>query len=423
MNVKLRGSIYCIVRRVPRRFASVEERKTVWISLKTDSLSLAMEKAPSVWATMLDSWEARLAGDTVEAEKQFSAAQNLARSRGFRYLEMPKVAELPLEELLKRVEAIPVVQGSPDTFEAKALLGAVAAPEISVSQALEMYWSLARDRTLGKDADQIRRWKNPRKKAVKNFIAVAGDVAISEITRDDLLDFREMWIERIEMGEVTQNSANKDFTHLGDILKTVNEKKRLKIDLPLSGLSLKEPERRSRPSFSDDWIRNRILSEGALSGLNTEARCILLGMINTGYRPSEAANLDRARIHLEGSVPYIEIAPVGRHLKNNASKRTIPLVGVSLEAFQECPNGFPSYKGKASLSNTVNKYLRSNGLMESDRHVMYSLRHAFEDRMIAAEVDNRIRRDLFGHALQEQRYGDGASLEHKARILQEISFF
>ncbi len=60
MNVKLRGSIYCIVRRVPRRFASVEERKTVWISLKTDSLSLAMEKAPSVWAKMLDSWEARL---------------------------------------------------------------------------------------------------------------------------------------------------------------------------------------------------------------------------------------------------------------------------------------------------------------------------------------------------------------------------
>ena len=43
--------------------------------------------------------------------------------------------------------------------------------------------------------------------------------------------------------------------------------------------------------------------------------------------------------------------------------------------------------------------------------------------MIAAEVDIRIRRDLFGHALQEQRYGDGASLEHKARILQEIAFF
>lgn len=31
-----------------------------------------------------------------------------------------------------------------------------------------------------------------------------------------------------------------------------------------------------------------MLSPGALDGLNGEARAILLGMVNTGYRPSEA---------------------------------------------------------------------------------------------------------------------------------------
>lgn len=236
MKVVLRGASYYVVRRVPRRFLSVDERETVWISLKTDSKSLASEKAPLVWAKMLESWEARLAGDTSGAEEQFNAAQNLAKTRGFRYAEMPKVVELPQADLLARIEAISTVRGVPNSKEAKALLGGVSAPQITVAKALEMYWSLARDKVLGKDADQIRRWKNPRIKAVSNFISVVGDIPISEITRDDMLDFRDMWIERIEIGEVTPNSANKDFTHLGSVLKTVNEQKRLHLDLPVSGL-------------------------------------------------------------------------------------------------------------------------------------------------------------------------------------------
>lgn len=37
--------------------------------------------------------------------------------------------------------------------------------------------------------------------------------------------------------------------------------------------------------------QEKLLGPGALSGLNTQARCILLGMINTGYRTSEGAGL------------------------------------------------------------------------------------------------------------------------------------
>lgn len=52
---------------------------------------------------------------------------------------------------------------------------------------------------------------------------------------------------------------------------------------------------------------------------------------------------------------------------------------------------------------------------------MYSLRHSFEDRMIAAGVDDRIRRDLFGHRLDRERYGKGA-LEHLQEIVQAVAF-
>ena len=69
----------------------------------------------------------------------------------------------------------------------------------------------------------------------------------------------------------------------------------------------------------------------------------------------------------------------------------------------------------------VNKYLREHGLLETPGHSMYSLRHAFEDRMLAAGVDDRIRRDLFGHSLDRERYGKGASLEQLHEIVQRIA--
>ncbi|GGB55718.1 hypothetical protein GCM10011503_00010 [Henriciella pelagia] len=54
-------------------------------------------------------------------------------------------------------------------------------------------------------------------------------------------------------------------------------------------------------------------------------------------------------------------------------------------------------------------------------HSFYSLRHSFEDRMIAAGVDDRIRRDLFGHRLDRERYGKGASLEHVAGLVESLA--
>ena len=419
--IKLRAKTFQLYRRVPRRYSSVEPRQFVWVSLHTDSPSVAKSKAEGAWAQMIEAWEAKLAGDTSDAESRFAAARDLAASRGFRYLKAADVARLPTEELLDRVESVSVRKGAPDPIEARALLGGAPEPPITVSRALELYWTLAADRTHGKSPDQLRRWKNPRKKAVANFIDVVGDKALAEISGDDMLDFRQWWIERIDEEDLTANSANKDLIHLGDILKTVNRMKRLGLVLPLSDLSLKEGDAKKRPPFSDSWIREKILADGALDGLNAEARCILLGMINTGGRPSEIANLQPRRIRLDDPVPHIVIEADDRQVKTKHARRTIPLTGVSLEALRRCPDGFPRYRDKAGLSDTINKFLRENGLMESEHHVLYSLRHSFEDRMLAAGVDDRIRRDLLGHRLSRERYGAGASLEQARRILQAFA--
>lgn len=423
MTIMKRGNTFHLRKRVPRRYQSVEERKSVWVSLHTDSESIAKTKAPIAWQHIVEAWEARIAGDTADADRRFEAARELAAVRGFRYLPTVKVAELPREDLLARVEAARGRDGEPDMREAAAVLGAVAEPQLTVTKALDLYWGLAADKTIGKSEDQMRRWKNPRMKAVRNFVDVVGDKALPDITGDDMLDFRGWWLEKLESDGLTPNSANKDLIHLGDVLKTVNKMKRLGLVLPLSDLSFKEGEARQRPPFSESWIREKLLKPGALDGLNKDARCILLGMINTGYRPSEAASMTSAQIRLDVDVPHISIEPVGRQLKSRNARRVIPLVGVSLEAFKECPKGFPKYRNSsASLSATINKFLRANGLMETPDHSLYGLRHSFEDRLLAVGIDERIRRDLFGHALDRERYGKGATLAHLRDLIQRVAF-
>jgi len=422
MKLQKRNNIYYLRKRVPARYLPVEDRASFYVSLKTDSLALAQQKAAAIWNEQVELWEARLAGDDVEVSRRHASAQAIALSRGFRYLHAADVADLPRRELLKRIEAIPDHEGTPDKTIAAAVLGTVAAPVITVSRALELYWTLAKDKTLGKSEDQLRRWKNPRKKAIRNFLAVVGDKPLTEITGDDMLDFREWWYDGLETRGLTANSANKDFTHLGDVLKTVNRMKRLNLELPLSGLAFKEGEAKQRPPFSRLWIEEHLLRPGALTGLNDEARAILLAMINTGLRPSELAGMMPEEIRLDANMPHIALAPHGRQLKTKSSRRTIPLLGVSLEAMRAHPDGFARYRGSsASLSATINKYLRANDLLETPEHSLYGLRHSFEDRMLAAGIDERIRRDLMGHSLQRERYGDGGSLEMLSALLVPVS--
>lgn len=418
MSIAKRGNIFHLRRRVPRRYRVVEPREVVWISLHTDSETVAKSKADRAWSQMIEAWEARLAGNSVDANLRYGAARDLAAARGFGYLDAGAVAKMPVEEVVERVEAISAPGGEP----AAALLGSVPEPQMKITKALELYWSLAREKTFGKSEDQQRRWEAPRKKAIKNFVVAVGDKDIANVTRDDMLDFRQHWLDRIEAGEVAANSANKDLIHLGDVLKTVNTMKRLGLSLPLGELSFKEGEARTRPPFSNDWIKTRLLAPGALDGLNGEARALLLGMVNTGYRPSEGAALTEDTIRLDVDVPHISIEPERRQLKSHYARCFIPLTGVSLKAFKQFPAGIPRYRNSATLSAAVNKYLCTNGLLETPRHSFYSLRHAFEDRLLAAGIDERIRRYLFGHRLDRERYGKGASLEQVATLVRDIAF-
>ena len=191
-------------RRVPMKYASVEPRKFIWVSLQTDSQTVAAARAAPLWQAQIARWEAMLAGDLTEPQAKLDAARDLATSKGFAYTPATVLLERPFGEILRRVEAIGVRKGVPSLKEAEALLGMLPDPGIRISRALEMFWQLTASDFNGKSADQIRRARNPVNKAIANLISVIGDKRIDAITRDDMLDFREWWADRLEKEELTR---------------------------------------------------------------------------------------------------------------------------------------------------------------------------------------------------------------------------
>ncbi len=310
----------------------------------------------------------------------------------------------------------------PKKAEAEALLGG-ARPEFPVlGEVLELFWTATEAENLGKSADQIRRAKAPRAKALTNFIALVGDKQINQVTREDFHALRNWWKEKIERQGLTRNSANKDMVYVASTLRRVALERELDLEFSTERLMFSEKdEKTTRLPISDEWIRETMLAPGARDGMNGEALGILLTMINAGARPSEIASLTAAQIHLKAETPHISIEPVGRALKTPNARRKIPIVGCSLIGLTMNPQGFPRYANKAGVTDAINKYLRENMLFPSPDHTLYGLRHAFEDRLLAAGVDERIRRDLMGHALTRERYGAGASLAQVAEILRGIA--
>ena len=136
--IRMRGNTYQLFRRVPKRYHGVETRRLILLSLHTDSKNVATDKANGIWKQMVEAWEARLAGDTADADRRLAAAKELAAVRGFRYLDAAKVAALPIADLVERIYAVPLVHGIPDRIEAAALLGGATDKDITISAALDL---------------------------------------------------------------------------------------------------------------------------------------------------------------------------------------------------------------------------------------------------------------------------------------------
>lgn len=425
MGIFKRGRWWHLRKRVPRRFEALDGRRPVVIALKTDSELEAVARAAEAERALWAYWRALEAGQTGDAAERYAAAVELATRRGVTYRTARELAEGPLDEIMARLLRLARSGEIADPAIAAAELGGAEAPKLTLSGAIDAFIAEASDRTTGKSANQVRKWAAPRRKAVANLIALRGDKPLAELTRDDALALRGWWRDRMAKGEAKGDTANKDFGHLSDVFGTLNDLHRMGLENPFKGLRLSEPGKAQRPSFSAEWIKAHICAPDALEALNDEARDVLRLMVNTGAGLAEIVGARLEDLRVDDPVPSLVIvAHEGRQLKTGHRGRVIPLLGVSLEAARRrvAAGGFPRYATAPDvLSATVNKFLLENKLRPTPRHTAYSLRHSFQDRMIAAELPERIQADLMGHKLARPRYGKGADLEHVRDLLSKIA--
>lgn len=416
---KDRGRWY-FVKRVPRQFQALDRRGTVRIALHTDSEVEARSKAPEIERGLWAYWHALSRGDQSAAAKRFGAVKSIAEARGFAYRPAAELAAAEIEELVARLEALRQNGRLASPVEVEAVLGTVDPPEIPITQEMADHLTATADRTATMAEHQRRRYENTRRRTAADFASVVGDKSLKKITAEDATAFRDWWVERV-VGGMNPNTANKQIGHLSDLFKTVAKLRKESLGNPFAGLRLHEGQKTSRVPFSEQWIRTKLAAPGALDGLNPEARSILLVMVNTGARPIEIINAEARDWLVSEPIPYLRIrARRGALLKTSESWRDIPLVGVSLEAAKAIASGggCVRYRGDSSTwSATVGKYLGENGLREEPECTPYSLRHSFDDRLLDAGVDDRIRADLMGHKYARPSYGAGGRL---VRVHMEI---
>lgn len=71
-------------------------------------------------------------------------------------------------------------------------------PRVRLSAAFELYLTeIAASEVTGKSATQRHNWTKVRRRAVSNFIAVAGDKHFDEIDREDALKLYRYWRQKI----------------------------------------------------------------------------------------------------------------------------------------------------------------------------------------------------------------------------------
>lgn len=427
-----RGDWYMYSRRVPKLLADLDTRgPIIRKALGTDDLAQARAQRDILERADDEYWAALILQSEGDSSARLLQAQATATALGFTYRHTAAIlAAENGDAVMARVMA--AGKHPPRSQEAVALLGMVTPPKTKISDAQKIYIEeIAADEARGKSENQRKHWRAIKQRAVDNFIAVVGDLPISEISRDDARKFYDFWRHRIapKTGKPSHspNSGNRDLGTLRVLFEAYHQHIGEEVKNPFANLRFKEAGDRTRPPFPTEWITGKILAPGALDGMNDEARAIVFAMIETGCRPSEICNLTPERIVLDHAVPHIDIKTVAdpdapREIKTRSSTRRIPLVGVALEVFKKHPSGFPRYLDKEdSLSGALNKFFKENGLFPTTDHKIYSFRHAFEDRMKVAGLDTELRMILMGHSNDRPQYGKGGTLEWRRQELLKIA--
>lgn len=344
------NGIYRYYRRVPTEVAHLDKRIHVKKSLKTKNHKEALERAETLHKASESYWRALLEGKSATgAVEEYQAAVKAAQSLGFTYRPATETALLDLAELERRLRvAEQNFDISPTIVD--ATLGTAHQPKPKVSDIWKLYLQHNEAGLTGMSPNQLRKHRLSRERALRYFQELIGDRELESIDRADAIRFRDWWVTKIKDEKLKAYSANRSFTDIAGMLTVIDDALHTQFHKVWEKIRIKETNATklgTRPPFPTAWIRDKILADGALDGLNAEGQAIIHVMIETGMRLGEVCNLRPQDIHLEDEIPHVEVAErEDRRNKTDYSIRRIPLVGVALKRDEKAPGGFSAVPGQ-----------------------------------------------------------------------------
>jgi hypothetical protein len=444
-DIEQRGRVYYLRKRVPSRYAAIESRTEVNLSLKTRDPYHDVECRNAIWAKLLHEWEAALAGHDAPASRAaYDGALAVLGDLGLPWRPMQQIAAGPIDDLLLRVERIAKLPRDvgggrvrpgwrePPRHPRLRHAGRVSAHPHALCRGQEPHPVPAVARQVPSRGEGIHCGRGRQARAshhrrrCRSLLAALGDPARRHPGHDGPCD----------------QALHPHGQHVQGLpLRPRHPPQRLHepVPRPHDGAHARrgmDPEgSQARPAGQVDHRCST--SRFKTDGLNEEAHGIAIICAEFGTRENEIYDLPPDAIVLDHPIPHLVLDVVlegefRREIKNIVSKRKVPLLGRGLAVMRRYPKGFSRYRDTANYSNTINSYFRERKLFPvckedpDHRYTIGGLRHTFENRMRHARIDNEERAFLMGHSIEAIRgrpiYGSDLELPIRALLLEKIAF-
>ena len=401
------GNHYWYQRAIPMKLIKIIGKKTIKISLKTNKISTALVRSKL---------------QSAEHKKMFNNLLNKKFSINFlKKIEISKYnlnfkddsEDLFSNILLNKKQITNLINKKSDQTIENFLFNNTTLNINLPSKLLEKYLKLKK---ISSKSSQYSSIVN----SIKYLIKICGDKPINEFSSVDSKIFKNFFVSknRVSTGKRYQSNLFNFFKTLYNYLNIDKKNPFDNVEWPVN-YQKKEIKTLNHEEIIN--LLNIIKEENSLFSI--VIGCIL----NTGASINEIIGLTRNEINLNQFTPYIIIRSNNLRIINNIyKKRTIPLVGVSLDSMNKLismsSNEYPFYdflninfsikQIESKINFRIKKVTKNKSIQ--------SLKYSFIERLKRINCPDEIISEIIGIKNRTIFYKNEVSVEMKCSWLNQI---
>ena len=401
------GNHYWYQRAIPMKLVKIIGKKTIKISLKTNKISTALVRSKL---------------QSAEHKKMFNNLLNKKFSINFlKKIEISKYnlnfkddsEDLFSNILLNKKQITNLINKKSDQTIENFLFNNTTLNINLPSKLLEKYLKLKK---ISSKSSQYSSIVN----SIKYLINICGDKPIDEFSSVDSKIFKNFFVSknRVSTGKRYQSNLFNFFKTLYNYLNIDKKNPFDNVEWPVN-YQKKEIKTLNHEEIIN--LLNIIKEENSLFSI--VIGCIL----NTGASVNEIIGLNRNEINLNQFTPYIIIRSNNLRIINNIyKKRTIPLVGVSLDSMNKLismsSNEYPFYdflninfsikQIESKINFRIKKVTKNKSIQ--------SLKYSFIERLKRINCPDEIISEIIGIKKRTIFYKNEVSVEMKCSWLNQI---